>query len=161
MKKTILITFLSLFSLISFAQTITYTDLIKGTEDYEKFRELLLSKNYMIESHDINEKGFTTDVFFPIELSNKIKEHRVAMTYKTNMKPAYININSCNKYLEKFKALQKNIKANFSLDKTYFNKDANNYTTRYSNGKTYFTVGNYLDSNNSFQCIQITCSKKF
>jgi hypothetical protein len=161
MKKTLLIIFLSLLSLISFAQTITYTDLIEGSEDYEKFRELLLSKNYMIESHDINEKGYTTDVFFPIELSNKIKEHRVVMSYKSNMKPAFININICNEYLEKFKVLQKNIKANFSLDKTYFNEDANNYTTRYSNGKTYFTVGNYLDPNTSDQCIQITCSKKF
>lgn len=152
---------MSLFSLTSFAQTMTYTDMINGSEDYEKFRELLLSKNYMIESHDIEEDGYVTDVFFPIELSNKVKEHRVVMSYKSNMKAAYINLNICNEYVDKFEIMQKNIKTNFSLDKTYFNESTNNYTTRYSNGKTYFTVGNYLDPNTSSLCLQITCAKKF
>ncbi|UAB74314.1 hypothetical protein [Mesoflavibacter sp. SCSIO 43206] len=161
MKKTLLLTLTCLLYGLLTAQTITYSDMIIGSENYEVFRETLLSKNYMIESHNTDKDGYVTDIFYPIELANKGKKHRVSMSYKPNMKPAYILLNICDEYKEKFIVMQNKIKANFSVDKTYFNEDANNYTTRYSNGKTYFTIANYLDSNNSSLCVQITCSKKF
>jgi hypothetical protein len=158
MKKTLVIAIIGLTSLSSFSQKITYEEMINGATDHEKFRALLLSKDYVIESHDVDKDGYVTDVFYPIKLAYKQKDLKVMLSYKPNVKLAFINLNICEAYLSDFEKMKDYIKTYLNVDKTYFNTV--NYTTRYSNEKNYFTIMNYLNKITSSKCLQITCSKK-
>ena len=159
MKKILLIAIIGLTSLKTFSQNITYEEIISGAKDHEKFRALLLSKDYVIESHDVDKDGYVTDVFYPIKLAYKQKDLKVMLSYKPNVKLAFINLNICESYLIDFEKMKDYIKTYLNADKTYFNTV--NYTTRYSNEKNYFTIMNYLNKNTYSKCLQITCSKKF
>jgi len=158
MKKIVLLAILGATSLTTYSQSITYNEIVSGAEDHNEFRELLLSKDYVIESHYVDKDGYVTDVFYPIKLAYKRKDLKIVLSYKPNLKLAFINLNICEEYLIEFKKIKDYIKINFKADKTYFNTV--NYTTRYSNGKNYFTIMNYLNKKNASKCMQITCSKK-
>lgn len=158
MKKIVLLAILGATSLTTYSQSITYNEIVSGAEDHNEFRELLLSKDYVIESHYVDKDGYVTDAFYPIKLAYKRKDLKIVLSYKPNLKLAFINLNICEEYLIEFKKIKDYIKINFKADKTYFNTV--NYTTRYSNGKNYFTIMNYLNKKNASKCMQITCSKK-
>jgi hypothetical protein len=159
MKKIFLLAIIGITSLATYSQNITYNEIISGAEDHNKFKELLLSKDYVIESHDVDKDGYVTDVFYPIKLAYKRKDLKIVLSYKPNLKLAFINLNICEEYLIDFKKIKDYIKTYLKADKTYFNTV--NYTTRYSDGKNYFTIMNYLNQETASKCMQITCSKKF
>ena len=121
MKKILLIAIIGLTSLKTFSQNITYEEIISGAKDHEKFRALLLSKDYVIESHEVDKDGYVTDVFYPIKLAYKQKDLKVMLSYKPNVKLAFINLNICESYLIDFEKMKDYIKTYLNADKTYFN----------------------------------------